>query len=1495
MHAHSRRRRYALAAAATAAGAAYLVWRAGWTLGAPWFLSAPLLLAEVAFFARFVLWLVAALPEPLPEEPSPPQDRPAPVDRSAIEILVPAGRADADEVARTLTIASRSGVRLRVLDDRRRIDVEAEAARFGAELEVFPGTTGSPAELVEAARRTSRSELLAWIDAGDVAVPGFLDLAEAFDDPQVAVVQSAVDLLNRESLLHLVPRGDDRALDNEVLGPSLDRSGAGPWEGSGSIFRRSALDAVGGLPADRGDATHRAALRLSRAGHRIRFATPARVRSVAPDTLGRYLTEATARSRDDWALLGSADSPLRGGSVGVRRRLAQLHDSSAPLDAGARLVGIAVLVAVLVSGRLPIDTSLAVFVAAFVAQLALRTAATAAIGRGRIGVGDRTRQSLRLMGARLAAVTGGHPSPRLGLLTAAVVAVDLALVARALTFIWPDLLPPFGDAARFVVMAAAVWAVIPMVEVLQVLVGHRQRRTLYRVATELVATVDGRPARVVDLTPHGIGLVLTGAHGPRISLALELPRLDGTVTTAHLDARIRHVSRDRDAGPDGDRHRAGASFEQVGRDARDALVEFCALTAEDRDRGRDAVPVTPGDLAVAGSGRPRAVVAGLTVVSLLLAGTVVMAGPAAAKPASGAGTGVIAGQVVDASGERVTGACVRTWSGPGNGFAATDGAGRFAMEGLPDGDYLVVADDCGRDGFAATYAPSSPWSGSAGPVTVTDGEQSGVDIVLLPVAKVGGVAVDPDGTPQPGICVNLNSPDGGEWRWVGQTDEQGRFAGLVPAGVEAFLQLTDCRAPQRVVQTWYPGTTDRGSAKLVAFDAGDGADLGTIVMEQGAVVTGTVRDDSGAPVQQACVSAQVVDERGWTWAGGTSTDAEGRYEFSVAAGTYSLYVQDCSEEPRLAAQWYPDAPVWTDPVPTVDLGRGENPPFDVTLRAGGRVSGRATDRSGEPARDACVSLHSRDLFDQGIWFASSWSRTASDGTWMSNPVAAGEYVVAYHGCDDGGGPWLPELHEDVPVGWERTDRTPAPVKVGEGSLTEGVTDELTRAARLDGTVTTEGRPAPDVCVGGLADGEVRTGDDGTWAAWVPPGPRKLTFTDCRTGRGLVQRTAEVEAEEYRGDSDGKDGDEKHGDGGLAVEMEPGTPSEFLGTVRFASGRPVQPACVVAYVPDGVIGGAVVQPDGSYVLGGLGLGWYYLGVYSCEDDAERPMTDPDTGAAYGPQWFPGVPIVFGTNGPPIMDGSGAKPLLLDGSMGVIAPFCLGDCTTPTPATTTTAPPTTALPTTAPPTTTPPTTAAPTTAPSTTAAPTTAPPTTAATTVPPTTAPPTTAPPTTAPPTTSAPPSATPPITAAPTTVPPEEPTFTPTPSVTAGGPSSPSSGTALGRSASSPTTGIAAVASVSAPPEVPGPVPRVVASTDPADEQQALGRLPGATVTADEVGASVLGEPVSDETTDADLLAAETTSPAGAGFPWDLAGGVALLVVTGVALVLIRARRIPSLG
>jgi hypothetical protein len=136
--------------------------------------------------------------------------------------------------------------------------------------------------------------------------------------------------------------------------------------------------------------------------------------------------------------------------------------------------------------------------------------------------------------------------------------------------------------------------------------------------------------------------------------------------------------------------------------------------------------------------------------------------------------------------------------------------------------------------------------------------------------------------------------------------------------------------------------------------------------------------------------------------------------------------------------------------------------------------------------------------------------------------------------------------------------------------------------------------------------------------------------------------------------------------------------------------------VVAYVPDELIGVAMVTPDGAFEIAGLGAGSYFVGVFGCSEDPGVPMVDPDTGAQYPASWFPGVPIAFVDNGPPDPAADGAKPMTVAAGGTLDASFCFGGCKSKTPETTTTTsttPRTTGVPTTGVPTTGVPTTATP----------------------------------------------------------------------------------------------------------------------------------------------------------------------------------------------------------
>lgn len=1280
-------RRHVMAIAALAAVTAYTVWRAGWTLGTHLWIAVPLFAAELVITIRFALGVVMTLPEPRRTDAA-ADDDPDMSDLPTVDLLVPATGADRDALTRTLMTARRSSAAsVRVLDDRERPRIRREAERLGAVYEVHQVARRSSAALIEAARSTTGSEVLAWVDAGDVIVPGFLDLAQMLGDTagrRDAVVQSATDLINGDSLLHLVPDRDERALENRVTGPSLGRSGAAPWHGSGSLVRTDALEEIGGLPIDDA-ATHRAAVRLDRCGWSVRWATPPAVRTIAADSLDEHLRQVGTDAHAEWRMLSGPDSVLRPVRTTLRRRAAQLHASTAVLDGLARLTAFIVLIATLFTGKLPFHASTAVIVTLFGAQLALRVAATVALGRGTVGVGDVTRQGLRHMGVHVggllrapSADTSGNVKGasggiavlgRLRLLTTLLIAIDVALLARVATFAFPDLLPRFTDGGRFLTMAAAAWAIVVMVDVLQLLVGRVQRRADHRVTTELIAAVDGASCRIVDLTPHGVGLLLEDPpeSGAIVDVAIDVPRLEGGWTRIEVPARIRHVAtRDEATG----RYRAGASFTAVDADARDALVEYCALIADQRDTGRVAPARTSAeDLVVDERGRPRRVLAGFNVVAVLLAGAVVAAGPAGAVPLGG-GTAAITGRVLHADGSAFAGACVTSEDGPTTTSVFSGSDGTFELSGLGAGSYVVSVTDCGANLTVRTYSGSKLRRSEATTVTVAEGASAAVgDVTMHAAGQLTGSVVDEQGEPLASICVSfVQDPDGEQLWWpLATTGPDGRFSGPAPADVDGKVQMTDCAWPPRFANTWLPGVPSRASASTARPSADKASDVGSTTMVAAAAITGTIRDDAGAPRSDVCVSAQIVDGGGnWNWVNGANTGADGTFQFTVAPGTYSLWMSDCGSG-YLISRWYPEGNANTSPPPTVDV-----PPtgtsIDATMARGGRASGTVLDDRGAPATNVCVSLY--DLSQDGDNHpAASWDQVRADGTWTSAPVPPGSWVVRYDNCVNGGlthdGPWTSELRSDVYPGSGRpwTLDQLRPVTIETGSTTTGVDDTLSRAAHLSGTLTRDGgTPAAGVCLSGVDDdlGDSGTTEDGTWSATVPPGSTTIVFSDCVPGRGLVQQVRTLEL---------TGGEERRVD----IDMTTGATSTVEGTLRNATGTGPDAACVLAYLPNHIIGLTTVDPTtGAFQLAGLADGRYYFAAVGCGDGDVGPITFPGDPTPHPLMWYPNIPIERNIGG---VDPEGQHATIVEVRSTTPTPqlaFCIGDC----PSATTTVPSTVA---------------------------------------------------------------------------------------------------------------------------------------------------------------------------------------------------------------------------
>jgi hypothetical protein len=184
-----------------------------------------------------------------------------------------------------------------------------------------------------------------------------------------------------------------------------------------------------------------------------------------------------------------------------------------------------------------------------------------------------------------------------------------------------------------------------------------------------------------------------------------------------------------------------------------------------------------------------------------------------------------------------------------------------------------------------------------GPLTLTDKGLDGVVVVTQEPGEVSGVIVDSQGNPLAGAQVRLELKSNGQWGDYAVADGAGAFnfksvyagefvASAIVFGREKGSGLGHA-IKDPVVCTVRPGEKVTGLKLVVQRDTG--------------VISGTVRDAAGKPVEGVLLYVMRPQQD----VGGPeekfATDAEGRYRITgIASGDFDVFVQDSSNHYRPA-------------------------------------------------------------------------------------------------------------------------------------------------------------------------------------------------------------------------------------------------------------------------------------------------------------------------------------------------------------------------------------------------------------------------------------------------------------------------------------------------------------------------------------------------------------------------------------------------------------------
>ena len=308
---------------------------------------------------------------------------PPPIAETTVDVFIPTYNEPVEVVAATVAAAARlrgAQVRVALLDDGNRDAMKALAARLRVGYVRRTLHQGAKAGNINHALERTSAEFVLVLDCDHVPHPDILVRSlPHFGRERVAFVQTPQYYANADSNTIAAAAWSQQAL---FFGP-IARGKAGHDSmfccGTNVVFRRAALEDVGGFPEGSVTEDFELSLRLHELGWASEYVPRVLASGLGPEDLGSYVTQ-----QHRWArgCVGAIPSVVRS-QLPLRQKLQYLLSASYFLSGWTVAVYLALPVIRILTGVQPLSSSAADgFLAAFAPYFALAIATVASVGAG---------------------------------------------------------------------------------------------------------------------------------------------------------------------------------------------------------------------------------------------------------------------------------------------------------------------------------------------------------------------------------------------------------------------------------------------------------------------------------------------------------------------------------------------------------------------------------------------------------------------------------------------------------------------------------------------------------------------------------------------------------------------------------------------------------------------------------------------------------------------------------------------------------------------------------------------------------------------------------------------------------------------------------------------------------------------------------------------------------------------------------------------------------
>lgn len=213
-----------------------------------------------------------------------------------VDVLIPVYNEPVEVVEPTIAaaVAMRSTGRVRVVlcDDGDRDEMAALAARHRAGYLRRPDHHGAKAGNLNHALRHTRSPLVAVFDCDHVPAPAFLERTVGhFAERDVALVQTPQYYANAGQNPVAAASWSQQALFFGIIARGKSAAGAMFCCGTNAVFRRAALDSVGGIPEDSVTEDFALSLEMHERGWKTVYVPEVLSSGLGPEDMSSYVSQ----------------------------------------------------------------------------------------------------------------------------------------------------------------------------------------------------------------------------------------------------------------------------------------------------------------------------------------------------------------------------------------------------------------------------------------------------------------------------------------------------------------------------------------------------------------------------------------------------------------------------------------------------------------------------------------------------------------------------------------------------------------------------------------------------------------------------------------------------------------------------------------------------------------------------------------------------------------------------------------------------------------------------------------------------------------------------------------------------------------------------------------------------------------------------------------------------------------------------------------------------